>query len=137
MRLRVVTELFQAAWNALVTAMKKQLLTPNANASLISTMLKVFDDFFEVGTVPKMSTSVMVAEITHLSLSRCENALRSDQGEATALENGTTSLVNLLNVFGSKLFIDAEFATVSTSLQYLRHLGVTSFPYLFVYLAYR
>jgi hypothetical protein len=109
-----VSDLFRAAWDALATAIKKELQTLNTAAlSLISTMLKVFDDLFEDGTSPKLATSAIIEEIAHFSLDQCENALKIDQGEESILENGATSLVTSFNAFGPKLFLDPEFSLVS------------------------
>ena len=109
-----VSDLFRAAWDALAAAIKSELQALNTAAlSLISTVLKVFDDLFEDSTSPKLATSAIIEEIAHFSLDQWENALKVDPSERSALENSATSLVTFLNVFGPKLFLDPEFSLVS------------------------
>jgi hypothetical protein len=105
--------LSDAAWDALATAIKTQLQTPNTTASLlVSDMLKIIDNFFEDGVNLKLATNALIVEIGHLALVQCEKVLETDQGEELALENSVTSLVTLLDAFGPKLFHDPEFTKV-------------------------
>lgn len=93
--------------------MKRQLQTPNtATSLLVSTILKVIDDFFEEGASLKLVTSSLIGEMGHLALTQCEIDLKSHQSEHPAPQNIAISLVTLLDAFGTKLFQDVKFTKV-------------------------
>lgn len=106
-------DLFLAAWEPLAISIKTEFQTPNTVASvLVSTLIKVFDDFFEDGTKAKFATISLMRGISQWSLSRCEDSLKLDQTEDSAVDKSVNSLVDILDMLGAKLFSDTEFVTV-------------------------
>jgi hypothetical protein len=104
--------LFWTAWNPLVAGMKDSTLTNNL--PLVSVLLKVFNDQFDDGTRPKQAILSLTAEVIQSVLVQCEIALESDK----SLKECFLRLVNLLDVFGGKLFNEAEIARVKFLLRH-------------------
>jgi hypothetical protein len=84
------------------------------NLPLVSVLLKVFNDQFDDGTSPKQAILSLTAEIIQSVLVQCEIALESDK----SLKECFLRLVNLLDVFGSTLFNEAEIARVKFLLRH-------------------
>jgi hypothetical protein len=102
--------LFHAAWDILAVAIKASSTTAPA---LVSVVLKVFDDYYEDGTDPKIATRVLIAEILQSSVIECEKILSTEGADEPAGTGGVTLLVKMLDSFRESLFHDEEFSVVS------------------------
>ncbi|KAI0075975.1 hypothetical protein K474DRAFT_1645833 [Panus rudis PR-1116 ss-1] len=102
-------ELFDAVWKQISTAIQAQLKsTDSSSSSLVPTTLRIFQLEFEPESRAAEATKRLVAEVVQAVVDQFDDILKDEnvQPEPARL----TSLISILNAFGSELFADEETA---------------------------
>ncbi|GBE89079.1 hypothetical protein SCP_1500820 [Sparassis crispa] len=134
---RLDTELFRAAWDVLSSGVKEQFKYNNTVISpLISVLLKVFLKQFQQGSLLEGATRVLTGDVLQAAVRQCDQMLNSI--DAPSAER-ISSLVNVLDTFGERLFDDPELAAgIDETIQRHAYQLISFAPsLLLVYLSHR
>lgn len=103
-------DLFQAAWDALSSAIRTQVHAPDTPVSpLVSHVLQVLQRQFEQGSVPAAAAQALTREIVQDAIQQWETLLESEHApEVGRVE----ALVGIFDVFGASIFGQPDLAKV-------------------------
>ncbi|KAF9818038.1 hypothetical protein IEO21_02999 [Rhodonia placenta] len=130
-------DLFQAAWDALSSAIRTQVHAPDTPVSpLVSHVLQVLQRQFEQGSVPAAAAQALTREIVQDAIQQWETLLESEHApEVGRVE----ALVGIFDVFGASIFGQPDLAKSvdETIRQHTIRLLTTSPRMFLVYLKHR